>query len=127
MIHSQVLQNVSKRIRSGFENFWARRRLGLKAHLPRFRKAGKYNSMTYPQSGFLLKDVRLKLSKVGELKMIQHRPIEGRIKTLTITRGSSSNWYAVFSCEVEDVPIIGRLPAVGVDARADQIIFKTLG
>ena len=115
LIHSQVLQNVSKRIRSGFENYWARRRLGLKAHHPRFRRAEKYNSMTYPQSGFLLKDGRLKLSKMGELKMIQHRPVEGKVKTLTITRGPSGNWYAVFSCEVGDEPIIGRLPAVGVD------------
>ena len=48
LIYSQVLQNVSSRIRSGFENYWARRRLGLRAHLPRFRRAEKYNSMTYP-------------------------------------------------------------------------------
>jgi putative transposase len=115
LIHSQVLQNVSSRIRLGFENCWARRRLGLRAHLPRFRGAEKFNSMTYPQSGFLLSDGWLRLSKVGELRMIQHRPVEGRVKTLTISRDASGKWYAVFSCEVESKPILGRLPAVGVD------------
>ena len=51
-VFSQVLQNVAKRVRSGFEGYWNRRRAGLKAHLPRFRRANRYNSLTYLQFGF---------------------------------------------------------------------------
>ncbi|MCJ7574010.1 helix-turn-helix domain-containing protein [Candidatus Bathyarchaeota archaeon] len=36
-VFSQVLQNVAKRVRSGFEGYWARKRAGLRAHLPQFR------------------------------------------------------------------------------------------
>jgi len=38
-IHSQVLQNISKRIKDAYTGFYARRKLGLKAGLPRFKKS----------------------------------------------------------------------------------------
>lgn len=47
-IHSQVLQNISKRIKDSYNNLYARRRAGLKAGLPRFNKHGRYKSITYP-------------------------------------------------------------------------------
>lgn len=46
-VYSQVLQNVAKHIRLGYENFFARRRAGLRAGLPRFKKYGQYKSITY--------------------------------------------------------------------------------
>jgi IS605 OrfB family transposase len=99
-VFSQVLQNVAKRVRSGFEGYWARRRAGLKAHLPRFRGADKYGSLTYPQFGFRLEDDGLLcLSKIGDLKLKLHRPIEGKVKTLTVARSRVGKWYAVFACE----------------------------
>jgi putative transposase len=126
-VHSQVLQNVSKRVRSGFESYWKRRKAGLKTHLPRFRRADKYNSLTYPQSGFSIIDGVLKLSKIGDVKLIQHRPLEGRVKTLTVTRSPSGKWYAVFSSEVENKPIPGRLPAVGVDFGLNSLVALSDG
>ena len=114
-VFSQVLQNVAKRVRSGFESYWNRRRVGLKAHLPRFRREDGYGSLTYPQFGFRLKANIICLSKIGCVRIIQHRPVEGNVKTLTVTRSRAGRWYAVFSSEVMARPIRGRLPAVGVD------------
>jgi putative transposase len=127
LIHSQVLQNVSKRIRSGFENYWTKKKLGLRTHLPRFRRADKYNSLTYPQSGFIIKNRHLRLSKIGDLKIIQHQPIEGKVKTLTISRGASGKWYAIFSCEVDDRVIPDRLPSVGVDFGLHSLVALSDG
>jgi len=126
-VFSQVLQNVAKRVRSGFESYWNRRKAGLKAHLPRFRRADRYNSLTYPQFGFKIEDGVLRLSKVGDVKLIQHRPLEGRVKTLTVSRGASGKWYACFSCEVEPKPILGRLPAVGVDFGLNSLVALSDG
>ena len=64
-VHSQVLQNIARRIRLGYDNFFARRKVGLRAGLPRFRKYGRYKSVTYPQSGFRVEGNRLILSKMG--------------------------------------------------------------
>jgi len=126
-VHSQVLQNVAKRVRSGFESYWNRRRAGLKSRLPRFRRADKYSSLTYPQSGFSLDGCMLRLSKIGDVKLIQHRPLEGKVKTLTVTRSASGRWFAVFSCEVENKPIPGRLPAVGVDLGLNSLVALSDG
>src|SRR4030042_1365390 len=68
-VFSQVLQNVAKRVRSGFESYWNRRRAGLRAHLPRYRGKDSYSSLTYPQFGFRLKDDVLRLSKIGDMKL----------------------------------------------------------
>ena len=126
-VFSQVLQNVAKRVHSGFEGYWNRRRAGLKAHLPRFRGENRYDSLTYPQFGFRVKDGLLCLSKIGDLRVVQHRPVEGKVKTLTVTRGRAGKWYAVFSCMVEAKPIRNRLPAVGVDLGLNSLVALSDG
>jgi putative transposase len=127
MVFSQVLQNVAKRVRSGFEGYWTRKRAGLKAHLPRFRGVDRYGSLTYPQFGFKLDGSTLKLSKIGDLKLKLHRPIEGKVKTLTVARSRVGKWYAVFACEVEAKPIRDRLPAVGVDLGLSSLVALSDG
>jgi len=79
-VFSQVLQNVLKRVNRSFQNFF--RGFGY----PRFQGRNRYNSFTYPQSGFELKDGKLILSKIGSFKIILHREIEGKIKTCTIKK-----------------------------------------
>ncbi len=126
-VFSQVLQNVAKRVRRGFENFWARRRAGLKADTPHFRRLRDYNSLTYPQFGFKLDGSSLRLSKIGDLRLRLHRRVEGRVKTLTISRSPSGKWYAVFASVVESRPIEGRLPAVGVDFGLSSLVALSDG
>ncbi len=114
-IHSQVLQNISKRIKDGYTNFYARRNAGLKAGLPRFKKCGRYKSITYPQSGFKVEECRLHLSKIGDINIRLHREIPEQIKTLTIKRMPSGKWYACFSCIVEAQPREKTFEEVGID------------
>jgi len=114
-VHSQVLQNICKRIRDGYINFFARRKAGLKAGIPRFKKYGRYKSITYPQSGFKIEDGKLHLSKIGDIRIKQHRELKGQIKTLTIKRYPSGKWYACFSCIVETQPKDKPFKDVGID------------
>jgi IS605 OrfB family transposase len=53
---------------------------------PRFKGRNRYNSFTYPQNGFSIKDGKLHLSKIGNIKIILHQEIEGKIKTCTIKK-----------------------------------------
>jgi len=114
-VHSQVLQNISKRIKDAYTNFFARRGACLKAGLPRFKRHGRYKSITYPQSGFMIEDGRLSLSKIGDIKIRLHREIQGQIKTLTVKRMPSGKWYACFSCVVEAQPREKAFEDVGID------------
>ncbi len=97
-VHSQVLQDVIKRVDRSFKNFFNG------AGYPRFQGRNRYNSFTYPQSGFKLENGKLNLSKIGNIKIILHREIEGKIKTCTIKK-DIDQWYVSFSCKI-DIPII---------------------
>lgn len=112
--YSQCLQNVTLRVDLAFRAFFRRIKAGETPGYPRFRGFDRYDSFTFPQSGFTLIENRLKLSKVGSIRIKKHREIEGNIKTLTIRR-TNGKWYAFFSCEVEPklLPVSDKV--VGID------------
>jgi len=115
-IHSQVAQDVLRRLDKAFQNFFRRVKNGDKnVGYPRFQGKNRYDSFTYPQSGFkILEDGRLKLSKIGAIRIFMHREIVGKIKTCTIKR-DGGQWYASFSVELPDPEPKEILTSVGVD------------
>jgi putative transposase len=126
--HAQAQQDAQKRVDLAFRAFFRRIKAGdEKPGYPRFKGHHRYDSFTYPQpkGNFrLLDDGRLHLSKVGDVKIKLHRPIEGAVKTLTIRRDAVGNWYACFSCEVEPEPLPITDKVVGVDV--GLVHFATL-
>ena len=127
MVHSQVLQDVLKRLDKAFDAFFRRVKTGEKAGYPRFRSRSRYDSFTYSQSGFAIESGKLKLSKIGKVKIKLHRPIEGKIKTLTIRRASTGKWYACFSVECEPEPLPFATNAVGVDCGLKEFAVLSNG
>jgi putative transposase len=100
-IHSQVLQDVLRRVKKAYDNFFRRIKEGKTPGYPRFQGYGRYDSFTFPQSGFsLIEDNRVCLSKIGTIKIKMQRNMEGRVKTCTIKR-EGQHWYIIFTCEVE--------------------------
>jgi putative transposase len=88
---------------------------GEKPGYPRFRGYGRYASFSFKQSGFELRDKGLRISKMGVIRVVLHRPVAGRVKTLTLQKDAVGNWYACFSCEVEREPLPFNERAVGID------------
>jgi putative transposase len=122
-IYSQVLQDVLRRLDKAFAAFFRRIRNGETPGYPRFQGEGRYDSFTYPQSGFALAGWRgpgkerhalLTLSKIGDIKVRLHRPLVGQVKTVTIKR-DANQWYVTLSCEVEEEPLPPCAEAVGID------------
>ncbi len=114
--YSQCLQETCTRVDLAFKAFFRRVKAGEKPGYPRFKGQFRYDSFTYPQSGYnLLDNGNLRLSKIGEVKIKLHRPICGKIKNLTIRRDGVGNWYACFSCEVELKPLPQIDTTVGID------------
>jgi putative transposase len=113
--HSQVLQNVAVRVDLAFKAFFRRVKAGEKPGYPRFKGKGRYNSFTFPQTGFEITDNGLKFSKIGTIKIKLHRQPKGKIKTCTIRRSATGKWYACFSCIVEFKPLPKSDKAVGID------------
>jgi len=114
-----VAQQVAKRLDLAFEAFFRRVRVGETPGYPRFRGKGRYDSLTYPQwdNGVKLSanGKRLLLSKIGDIKVISHRQLEGTPKTATIRRTATGNWFVAISCEWEPTPLPSTGKAVGID------------
>ena len=55
-LYSQVLQDDSKRVDLASKAFFRRVKAGGESRYPRFKGKGRYDSITYPQSGFHLND-----------------------------------------------------------------------
>ena len=126
-IHSQVLQDIVIRLDKAFDGFFRRCATGEKPGFPRFRSAARFDSFTYPQSGFRVVGRELKLSKIGVFRINQHRPIEGKIKTCTLRRDASGNWYVSLSCEVESKPLPINERAVGIDMGVENWAYLSDG
>jgi len=123
-IHSQVLQNVAVRIDLAFKAFFRRVKQGVDPGYPRFRGFGRYDSFTYPQTGFRLNEKSVSLSKIGKVKAVIHRPTEGTIKTCTIRKTATQKWFISFSCEVDRNILPDNTVSVGLDAGLSS--FMTL-
>ena len=120
-VHSQVLQNTLKRLDRSFKNFF--NGFGY----PRFKGRNRYDSFTYPQSGFKLGKEKLTLSKIGSMKIILHREMEGRIKTCTIKK-DVDQWYAIFTVEIERK--IEKIPVktkIGIDVGLISLLTLSNG
>lgn len=127
-IHSQVLQDVLFRVDRAFQSYF--RRLAAKegkAGYPRFKGEGRYDSITYPQEpGFKIEENKLKLSKIGHLKINMHREIIGQVKTCTI-RKDGTHWYACFATEYEAQPIPVPAEATALDVGLKSFATKIDG
>jgi putative transposase len=118
LVHSLVLQNVNIRVDLAFQAFFQRVKHGAEEPgYPRFKQFGRYDSITYPQfgNGVRLDGDRLIISKIGAVRVVLHRPIEGTPKTVTLTRARSGKWYTCISCETETQPLPPTEHITGVD------------
>jgi putative transposase len=125
-VYSQTLQNVAERIDKAFQNFFRRVKNGdKKVGYPRFKGFDQYDSLTYKQAsfGWNIEDNKLKLSKIGSVKIKIHRSIIGTLKTCTIRR-QAGKWYACFSVEYQNNPLPKSDKAVGIDVGLEN--FATL-
>jgi putative transposase len=125
-VHSQVLQEVVRRVDRAFQAFFRRVKAGETPGYPRFHGHTRCNSLTYPQfgNGATLDNGFLVLSKIGRLALRWSRPIEGAPKTVTLSR-EADGWYVCFSCA--DVPTQPLPPAgqeTGIDLGLES--FATL-
>jgi putative transposase len=117
-VYSQVLQSTIMKLGNSFTAFFTRIKRGEKSGFPRFKSSDRYNSFTYPQTGFKLNDDKhLKLSKIGIVKIKLHRPMEGIIKTCTVIKDSLNHWYVCFTVEtpVKNPSKVKLKNKVGID------------
>jgi putative transposase len=115
--HSQVLQNVGVRIDLAFQAFFRRCQKGEKPGCPRFRSRDRYDSFCFPQygNGCKLEGKQIYLSKIGWVRVVLHREIEGAPKTVCVRRSSTGKWSVTIACEWEPPALDPTPEQVGID------------
>ena len=120
LVYSQTRQNVAIRVDLAFKAFFRRCKSGEKPGYPRFKGELRYDSITYPQANnsFRLTEnnTRIRLSKIGNVKIVYHQKLQGTIKTCTIKRSSADKWYVTIVCDgVRDTKCKKVRTQVGID------------
>jgi putative transposase len=120
-VFSQVLQDVALRLDKAFQAFFK----GLTKY-PRFRKYRRYNSFTYPQSGFKLESKKLYLSKIGTIRIVLHWKISGFVKRVTVIR-DIDHWFVALLVHEPNPTIKYADGEVGVDVGLSNVVALSDG
>lgn len=105
-VHSQVLQDCVNRVKNAFDRFIKGDCNGARSGKPRFKAKNRYRSFTYTQiSNEDIAGNCIHLSKIGNCKLILHRPLpDGFIAKTAIISKKSDGWYVTISLADESVP-----------------------
>ena len=120
---AEVPRNVCAQLLVELDKAWQRcfKKLAKK---PRFKRKGRDSlGLCEPHSKVWRVDgAALVFPKIGALELVQHRPLEGRPKTATITR-EVDQWFVSISCEVEvETPLPSTKPAIAIDRGVVNIV-----
>jgi putative transposase len=119
-VHAHPLQDALRRVDRSFEGFFRRVKKGEKPGYPRFKGKVWYDGFTFKEweNGASFDGKRLSLSKIGRVRIVLHRLLEGEIKR------KADGWYALFSALLPDPKPSGITNPVGIDVGLES--FATL-
>jgi putative transposase len=128
--HSKMLQMVSTQVDGAQKSLVQKRKNGHKTGELKFARFSEYHTFTYNQSGFEIKDGFLHLSKIGKIKIIQHRqiPENHAVKQITITSSKTGKWHACIVLDIDAVlPKISLAKAIGIDVGIKNFAYDSDG
>nr|WP_275994279.1 RNA-guided endonuclease TnpB family protein [Argonema antarcticum] len=111
--YSQVLQATTLNLVTAYKNFFAGR-----SRFPKFKSKKGKQSVQYPQNVKILANDSIKIpGGIGSVKAKIHRPIEGLLKTVTISKTPTGKYFASILVETEgNNPTLSRSGLVlGID------------
>ncbi|MEM2946302.1 MAG: transposase, partial [Thermoproteota archaeon] len=129
----KVLQMVLCQLYSNLKALSELKKNGKRVGRLRFKGKGWFKTFVYNQSGFKLTrtgkrlDV-LHLSKIGDIPIRVHRPVEGRIKQVIVKRHNSGKWFACI-CIEKEVNVVQREPkrVIGLDVGVKHFLTDSDG
>jgi putative transposase len=116
-------QATLRRLDKAMQAFFRRVKAGQTPGYPRFRGVGWFDTVEFPKDGDGVRwnstphdpVTRVRLQGVGHVRVQQHRPVAGRVKTVSVKR-EGTRWFVVLSCDdvpAQPLPATGR--TVGID------------
>ncbi|GIH61298.1 RNA-guided endonuclease InsQ/TnpB family protein [Microbispora siamensis] len=117
-------QATLRRLDKAFRAFFARVHEGRVPGFPRFKGRGWFDTVEWPKDGDGCRwdsqsehptATFVRLQGIGHVRVHQHRPVKGRVKTISVKR-EGARWYVILSCDdVPAEPLRQTGAAVGLD------------
>ncbi|MEU2494434.1 transposase [Streptomyces sp. NPDC007883] len=116
-------QATLRRLDKAFAAFFRRIKAGDEPGYPRFRPGKRFDTVEFPKDGDGCRwdstphdpVTRVRFQGVGHVKVHQHRPVVGKVKTVSVKR-EGKRWYVILTAEQtapEPLPATGSV--VGID------------
>ncbi|UQI45353.1 transposase [Streptomyces sp. HU2014] len=116
-------QATLRRLDKAFTAFFRRVKTGEKPGFPRFKGAGHFDTVEFPRDGDGCRwdstpqapVTRVRFQGIGHIRVHQHRPVAGRVKTVSVKR-EGRRWYVVLTAEQatpDPLPFTGSV--IGID------------
>lgn len=123
-VDSLALANVQLNLQIAYKNFF---HSGF--GFPKFKKKSHAQSYrTNNQKGSIaILDGKVKLPKIGWVRVKAHRQISGVIKSATISMTPTGKYYVSMLCEVEITPLPKTNSSVGVDLGVSDFAILSTG
>ncbi|WP_406114279.1 RNA-guided endonuclease InsQ/TnpB family protein [Kitasatospora purpeofusca] len=128
-------QATLRRLDKAFQAFFRRVRSGEAPGYPRFRGANRFDTVDFPKDGDGCRwdstphdpVTRVRLQGVGHVRVNQHRPVVGRVKTVGVKR-EGRRWFVVLTAEQErPEPLPATGSVVGIDLGTANFIADSNG
>ena len=87
----------------------------------------KFTFLFYRQHGFKLDIDGVELSKLGKIKVLFHRPIEGKIKGVGIKLDKDNKWYVYIVSEITPKPLPKTGKVVAIDWGIEKLLTTSDG
>ncbi|MCQ3980625.1 MAG: transposase [Anaerolineae bacterium] len=138
---SQVLQQALRDLDRAYANYFKKaregtlpkpqpgqkpRKDGMPLGYPRFRSKNDEQSIRYPER-FTLNGSRITLPKVGPVRAVFHRPVEGKMRSCTVSKNKSGQYFVSIQCELEIEEPIQKPGTVGIDLGLKQFAVLSTG
>lgn len=116
-------QATLRRLEKAMQAFFRRVKAGQTPGYPRFRGVGWFDTVEFPKDGDGVRwnatphdaVTRVRFQGVGHVRVHQHRPVAGTVKTVSVKR-EGSRWYVVLSCDdVPARPLLATGRSAGID------------
>jgi len=129
-------QATLRRLDKAFAAFFRRLKAGQKPGFPRFKGRGWFDTVEWPKDGDGCrwnsqpehpKATFVRLQGIGHVRVHQHRPVRGRVKTISVKR-EGNRWYVILSCDdvpAEPLPTTGAV--VGIDMGVASLVTTSDG
>ena len=123
-VDSLALANVQLNLQKAYKSFFQSGFGFPKFKKKRYRQSYKTNNQ---KGSIALENGAIKLPKIGWVKVKDHRPIQGVIKSATISMTETGKYYISILCESDVQPLPKTGTSVGIDLGIENFAILSTG